>query len=158
MSYFCVNFVCMKKVILLILVISGYNCYAQLFVGSNSYMYVGNQFVYVNGGVNLQEDMTLPIDNGRLFLRREGQLLQGTTSTSTNSGSGKLSVYQEGTSNNFGYNYWCSPIGNTIAGVGNESFGISLLNQPVSVTESNQAMILPLNVFILQTKINEFHN
>lgn len=146
MSYFCVNFVCMKKVILLILVISGYNCYAQLFVGSNSYMYVGNQFVYVNGGVNLQEDMTLPIDNGRLFLRREGQLLQGTTSISTNSGSGKLSVYQEGTSNNFGYNYWCSPIGNTIAGVGNESFGISLLNQPVSVTESNQAMILPLNV------------
>ena len=73
----------MKKVILVILVISGYNCYAQLFVGSNSYMYVGNQFIYVKQDVNLQENLMDPTDNGRILLRREGQFLQGTTGSST---------------------------------------------------------------------------
>lgn len=133
----------MKKVILLILVISGYNCYAQLFVGSNSYMYVGNQFVYVKQDVNLQEDVVAPIDNGRILLRREGQFLQGTTGSSTNSGNGSLSVYQEGTSNNYAYNYWGSPVGNPVAGPTYGNFGIGLLHQPTSVRDSNPAIILP---------------
>jgi hypothetical protein len=129
----------MKKVILLLAVFCGVNAYSQLFVGSNSYMYVGDQFVYVKQDVNLQEDVTVPIDNGRILLRREGQFLQGTDLASTNSGRGNLSVYQEGTSNNFAYNYWSSPVVSPTNGY----FGIGLLGQPTSVTASTSATILP---------------
>ena len=143
MYYFCINFLCMKKVIGLLVLFCGLNSYSQLFVGSNSYMYVGNQFVYVKQDVNLQEDVVAPIDNGRILLRREGQFLQGTTGSSTNSGNGSLSVYQEGTSNNYAYNYWGSPVGNPVAGPTYGNFGIGLLHQPTSVRDSNPAIILP---------------
>ncbi len=133
----------MKKVIRLLVLFCVVNGYSQLFVGSNSYVYVGDQFLYAKQNVELEEDVIAPIDNGRLFLRREGQFLQGTTGISTNSGRGSLSVYQEGTSNNFGYNYWCSPVGNPIASPTHGNFGIGLLNQPTSVTQSNPATLLP---------------
>src|SRR5690606_37867905 len=63
---------------------------SQLYVGPNSYMYVNDQIVYVKQDINLQ-------NNGNIYLRREAQLLQGTTGSSTNQGARKLSVYQEGT-------------------------------------------------------------
>jgi hypothetical protein len=138
---FLLKFLCMKKVIVLVSLIFGLNGYSQLFVGSNSYMYVGDQFVYVEQDVQLQEDVVVPI-NGRIFLRREGQFLQGTTGLTANSGNGSLSVYQEGTSNNFGYNYWSSPVGNPVSGATYKNFGIGLLHQPTSVTASNPAIIL----------------
>jgi hypothetical protein len=108
--------------------------YGQIFVSSNSYMYVGNQFVFSKQNTNLQ-------NNGNIFLRRDGQFLQGTTASSTNTGLGKLSVYQEGTSDNFDYNYWCSPVGNASAAVGNENFGITMLFSPQDVINSNAAAI-----------------
>ncbi|WP_121377690.1 secretion protein, partial [Flavobacterium endophyticum] len=76
-------------------------------------------------------------------MRNESQLLQGTTSVSANKGLGKVSVFQEGTADNFDYNYWCSPVGNASAATGNENFGISMIYQPTTVTASTQATILP---------------
>ncbi|OUL60432.1 secretion protein [Flavobacterium sp. AJR] len=99
-------------------------------------MYVKNELLYVKQDINLQS-------NSILYLRNRSQLVQGTTSTSLNSGTGIVSVYQEGTSDNFDYNYWCSPIGSTAA-TGNGNFGITMLNRPLSATTAEVAIVLPL--------------
>lgn len=126
----------MKRLYILILLVP-FLTFAQLYVSPNSYVYVNDQVLYVKQDVNLQ-------NNGNLYLRKEAQLLQGTAGNSTNSGAGKISVFQEGTSDNFDYNYWCSPVGNASALSGNESFGITLLNQPTSLTVSTPAIMLSM--------------
>lgn len=108
---------------------------AQMYVSPNSYVYVNDRMVYVNQDVNLQS-------NGNIYLRNESQLLQGTASTSTNKGAGKLSVFQEGSVNNFAYNYWCSPVGNATAASGNENFSVSMLHQPNDNLNSTAALLL----------------
>ena len=109
--------------------------FSQLYVSSNSFVFAKNNVVYVRQNVNLQ-------NNSNIYLRNEAQLVQGTTGLSTNVGLGKLSVYQEGTSDNFDYNYWCSPIGNASATVGNENFGITMLNNPTTNVSSTPVSIL----------------
>ena len=78
-------------------------------------------------------------------MRNESQLLQAKTGSSANAGAGKLSVFQEGTVNNFAYNYWCSPVGNSITASGNESFGITMLNQPTTKILSTPATMLSMS-------------
>jgi Secretion system C-terminal sorting domain len=102
----------------------------------NSYLYVKNQYVFVKNGIDLNPAST------NIYLRDSGQLLQGTTTTSTNKGNGTLSVFQEGTVNNFGYNYWCSPIGNASPTVGNEPFGIGMIYRPVTNISSPVAAVI----------------
>jgi len=97
---------------------------AQMYVSPNTYMYVGDQYVYVTGNVNLNATTS------NIYLRRDGQLLQGTAAVNGNNiGAGALSVYQEGSVNNFQYNYWCSPVGGATAG-GNQPFGITQIGVP----------------------------
>lgn len=127
----------MNKSLLLVLVVccSTNWLQAQLYVGGTSYVFVKNEVLFVNQDVDIQ-------NNGFLYLRNEAQLIQGTTGTSTNKGLGRLSVFQEGTSDNFDYNYWCSPVGNASAAVGNENFGITQFHVPTSATASNAANIV----------------
>lgn len=113
---------------------------AQVYVSPNSFVYVNDRMVYVNQDVNLQTD-------GNIYLRNESQLLQGTSSTSTNKGAGKLSVFQEGSVNNYSYNYWCSPVGNATAATGNENFSVAMLHRPTTVTASTGATLLGAGVF-----------
>ena len=126
----------MKKLFISILALISVNSFSQLYVSSNSYVFVKDRFLFVTQDINLQ-------NNGNIYLRNESQLLQGTSGTSTNKGLGKLSVFQEGTSDNFDYNYWSSPIGNASTTVGNEPFGITLLNRPTTLTASTPAIGLP---------------
>ncbi|RZJ64281.1 MAG: T9SS type A sorting domain-containing protein [Flavobacterium sp.] len=128
----------MKKTITILGLLFSAGLYAQMFVSPNSYVYVNDQMVYVRQNVNLQND-------GNIYLRNGSQLLQGVNGVSTNQGQGKLSVFQEGTTDNFEYNYWCSPVGNASAASGNENFGITMLNQPTGLITSNPAVILPSN-------------
>lgn len=129
----------MKKTILSALGFLGsLTAFSQMYVSPSSYVFVNDQFMYVKQDVNLQ-------NNGNLFLRNNSQLLQGTTGAGANTGAGKLSVFQEGTTNNFQYNYWCSPIGNATAAVGNAPFGITMLHRPTGVTASTPATILATN-------------
>ena len=100
------------------------NLFSQIYVKDNTYIYNKGSLVYSKGNLELNGA------NSLFYLRNLGQFLQGTTSTSSNKGIGKLSVYQEGTVNNFAYNYWCSPVGNASASVGNEDFGITMLQLP----------------------------
>ena len=129
----------MKRIILSTLGFLGsFTVFSQMYVSPSSYVFVNDQFMYVTQDVNLQ-------NNGNFFLRNNSQLLQGTTGAGANTGAGKLSVFQEGTVNNFQYNYWCSPVGNASATVGNEPFGITMLHRPTGVMTSTPATILPSN-------------
>ncbi|MBK9223831.1 MAG: hypothetical protein IPO23_02670 [Flavobacterium sp.] len=110
------------------------NTVAQLYVSPNSYMYVADNYVYVKQDINLQND-------GNVYLRNESQLLQGTSGSSTNQGAGKLSVFQEGTENNYAYNYWCSPVGD-LAYSHEIAFGVSMLNRATDLTSSTPATLI----------------
>lgn len=102
--------------ILFLLVLLNFGGYAQLTIRNNAYVYASDMVVFVNDQVNIQES------TARFYLRDEAQLLQG-TGTVGNSGTGLLSVYQWGTVNEYAYNYWCSPVGNTLTNsVGNRPF------------------------------------
>ncbi|WP_329805750.1 T9SS type A sorting domain-containing protein [Flavobacterium facile] len=106
---------------------------AQLFVKDGSYVFMTNQYMTVTQDVNLN-------NTGNFYLRNTSQLLQKGSGSSVNTGTGKLSVFQEGTVNNYQYNYWCSPVGNGAAG---NPFGIALLNRPTGLISSTAAEILP---------------
>lgn len=79
--------------------------YSQLSVRNNAYVFVTDEIVYVEDDVKIEET------TANMYLRDEAQLIQGAGLTG-NSGRGKLSVFQDGTSNAYAYNYWCSPVGN----------------------------------------------
>ena len=115
---------------------------AQMYVGPNTYVYSSNQFVYI------KQDLELKETSSNFYLRNDGQLLQGTLGTGANKGVGILSVFQEGNANNFQYNYWCSPVGNTLSSTAiNNPFGIKQLGVPSSITETTPAIILAVNIF-----------
>lgn len=126
----------MNKLILVLIGLLTTSVQSQLYVSNASYVYNKGTVVYVAGNVELNGATS------NFYLRNEGQLLQGTTGSSANKGAGKLSVYQEGTVNNFAYNYWCSPVGNASAAAGNEDFGITMLNVPTSTTASTPATMI----------------
>lgn len=115
------------------------NMNAQMFVSPNSYVFVNNEVVYI------KQNLELNAANSNFYLRRDAQLLQGATGTGANKGVGSLSVFQEGSTNNFQFNYWCSPVGGNIATAGNSPFGITQLKDIVDLTTSNNPTILAMN-------------
>ncbi|MXO04468.1 T9SS type A sorting domain-containing protein [Flavobacterium sp. HBTb2-11-1] len=126
----------MVNKLLSLLILIPLNGFSQMYVGASEPVYVKNQVLYVTGNIDLAS-------GSNIYLRNNSQLLQGTESSSSNSGTGILSVYQEGTSDNFEYNYWCSPVGILNATTGNSNFGVTLLNRPVNATDAVPANILP---------------
>jgi hypothetical protein len=113
---------------------------AQLFIKDNSYVFNKGTLVFVKDYVNV--DGT----NSNFYLRNEGQLLQGSTAAGVglNKGLGNLSVFQEGTSNNYGYNYWCSPVGvPTSTSATNTPFGIGQIKRPTGTTSYGGQSITP---------------
>ena len=124
----------MKTIIFIISVLFSVNsAFTQIYVKDNSFIFNKGAMVFA------KDNLELNGTNSNFYLRNEGQFLQGTTTTSTNKGIGKLSVLQEGTVNNYAYNYWCSPVGNASASVGNEDFGITMFNVPTTNILSNSA-------------------
>lgn len=124
----------MKKFTICLFTLLAYQFgFSQLFVKTGSSVYVKNTVLFAKGNVELDGTSTL-------YLRNEAQLAQGTTGTSTNKGTGKISIFQEGTSDNYEYNYWCSPVGNASTTVGNENFDISMLNRPTTNVLSTPAI------------------
>ena len=110
-----------------------------MYVSPNSYVFVNNQYLYV------KQDVELNAATSNIYLRNNSQLLQGSTIAGVNKGLGSLSVFQEGTVDQFKYNYWCSPVGVPAAGAGNSPFGITRLFRPTGLTTSTAATILAMN-------------
>ncbi|AXG72103.1 hypothetical protein KORDIASMS9_04366 [Kordia sp. SMS9] len=103
--------------------------FAQLSVRNDTFIFVNDQVVFVNDNVNLNET------DSKIYLRNDAQLIQG-TGTTGNSGIGQLSMYQNGTTHNYAYNYWCSPIGNNSALQGNENFQANLIDDATGLITS----------------------
>lgn len=102
------------KYLLLLLTIN--TAFAQLTVRNSAYVFVTDEIVFVEDYLKLNEA------NSMFYLRDEGQFIQG-AGTTGNTGIGQLSVFQTGSVDNYAYNYWCSPVGNTTADtVGNRGF------------------------------------
>lgn len=109
---------------------------------ANVSVYVSNQYVFIKNALELKGS------NSNFYLRDGGTLLQGTNGNGANRGIGKLSVYQEGTVNNFQYNYWCSPVGNVNSATAvNNAFGIGQFARPITQTISTPVLILPANSY-----------
>lgn len=101
--------------------------FAQLSVRNAGYVFVSNQVVFVEDAINLNES------DSKIYLRNEGQLIQG-SGTTGNSGIGALSVYQNGNTNQYAYNYWCSPVGNNSISNGNEAATVDLIDEATNVS------------------------
>lgn len=109
-------------------------CSAQLSVSNSNYIFTSDAYIYI------EDDLELVDSNSNIYLRNDGQLLQG-SGTTGNSGIGNLSVYQSGSSNEYAYNYWCSPIGNNDANTnGNRDFRVNLLDDATGTLTSTDAL------------------
>ena len=106
--------------------------FAQLNVRNDNYLFVKDGIFFVEDNVNLQES------DSKVYLRNDAQLLQG-TGTTGNSGLGQLSMYQNGTTHNYAYNYWCSPVGNNSSSLGNENFKATQFYDVTGLITSNNA-------------------
>ncbi|MDX1773827.1 T9SS type A sorting domain-containing protein [Oceanihabitans sediminis] len=63
----------------------------------------------VANGVELTVDNAI-INNGTIDLLGEAQLIQKHIGSNANSGTGKLKIRQQGTTNLYNYNYWSAPV------------------------------------------------
>ncbi|MFK7748460.1 MAG: T9SS type A sorting domain-containing protein [Kordia sp.] len=111
-----------------------YTALGQLSIVGDNYIFVEDNFIFVTDNVNLQQA------DSKLYLRNDAQLLQG-TGTTGNLGSGQLSVYQRGTTHNYAYNYWCSPVGNNLTS-GNENFRANLIDDATGLLTSNDVTFI----------------
>ncbi|MEM9680250.1 MAG: secretion protein, partial [Bacteroidota bacterium] len=128
----------MKKIFIIITLVVCANIHSQLSIQNDAFVFVDDEVIFVTDDVNIDDA------DSRFYLRNEAQLIQG-PGTTGNSGLGQLSIYQTGTSNQWSYNYWCSPVGNNSATFGNENFRIELiddplLSTPLDVTDSQDAL------------------
>lgn len=124
------------------LLLSSIGAIAQLFIEPNgatdSYVYVRDQVLFVEQDIELSLNSTGTTE-ASIYLRDGAQLIQGSLSI-PNKGDGTLSVYQNAPdSDQWTYNYWCSPISVTNSGVdGNLNFGVTRFHQIDGVTQATQ--------------------
>lgn len=100
------------KLFLLALITGGLSMSAQVFI-DDSFIYSKGTHIFVKQDINITTD-------GAFYLRDEAQLIQ--EDNVDNEGEGFLSVFQEGTQNEFTYNYWSAPVGLATATAGNLGF------------------------------------
>ena len=115
--------------------------FSQLYVSPSdnirdNYLFVKGEMLYIANNIDLEENNSSnPVAN--IYLREGGQLLQGKEQNIFNTGKGKISIFQEGTSNAFDYNYWSSPVSTATQ----DLFGISMLSSPTSELRSEAAVL-----------------
>ncbi|MFT5890188.1 MAG: hypothetical protein ACI9Y7_000278 [Dokdonia sp.] len=110
----------MKNLLFVALTALSVTANAQLYVEPTatdaSFIYVNDTYIYVEKDVELETNSVTGINNiniPSILLRNQAQLLQGTSTGSDelNKGTGIVSLYQEGTTNQYDYNLWASPVG-----------------------------------------------
>jgi hypothetical protein len=120
---------------------------AQLYVTPNAtsstdtYVFVDDEVIFVEQGINLVENVNDPSTEASIYLRNDGQLIQGASNTA-NSGTGYISIYQDSQADAYDYNFWCSPVGGVIS-TGNRNFGMARMYDQVDITESTRAFTTP---------------
>ena len=108
----------MRNLLLVALTALSVTANAQLYVQPTatdaSYVYVNDTYIYVEQDVELQTNSSIISTTNNIpniILRNRAQLLQGNGADQDNKGTGDVSVYQEGTTNQWDYNLWTSPVG-----------------------------------------------
>lgn len=143
----------MKNLLLFsILLLTTVGVFAQLTVkpssgSTDSYIYVKDQVLFVKDEINLTKNGTANNTEASIYLRENGQLIQG--NHTYNTGDGQISVQQNSpVTNAWAYYYWCSPVGDSgyystsSTSPGNQNFGVSLLHEAlpnIGVTAAQQA-------------------
>ncbi len=147
-----------KNLLILILITICVTANAQLYVAPSptdvSFIYVNDTFVYVEQDVELESNATASIVTQRkvpnIALRNGAQLLQGNGADQLNKGTGDVSIYQEGTTNQWDYNLWASPVGvavNNDGSVRSGGNGIFAFRDPSIVS----GLTVPQKVFYVPT-------
>jgi hypothetical protein len=115
----------MKNYILILLIaFTGQYTFAQLYAENSSFIFSKGTDVFVKEKVRLEAGTFF-------YLRGEAQLIQ--EDDVDNEGAGILSIYQEGTTNEFTYNYWSSPVSRADSGVnGNVGFRRTQIKYPIT--------------------------
>ncbi len=129
--------------LLLAFLFNSQTTFSQLFVGptaqkQDNFLFVKGSVLFVSDHVHLNKNFNDDTE-ASLYLRREGQLIQGNNQSSPNTGNGLLSVFQIGSANAYNYNYWAAPVGNSSGK--NGLFGINMLHVPHTETASSPAGI-----------------
>ncbi|SDB32640.1 Por secretion system C-terminal sorting domain-containing protein [Flavobacteriaceae bacterium MAR_2010_188] len=115
----------MKTFSYIIVLLIGFNGFSQLYQAKDSKIVVKNEVLFVENNIHL---------NDTIYFRDEAQLIQGSGNTG-NSGTGMISIYQEGNVNAFSYNFWSAPVGNVDNDVsGNTDFRLNLIDDPMLAT------------------------
>ncbi|MEW4922705.1 T9SS type A sorting domain-containing protein [Algibacter sp. 2305UL17-15] len=102
-----------------------FNTFSQdLYVDDDSYLYARDVVLFVNNDIRLETDTSM------LYMRGDAQLMQD--ADIKNSDEGELSVYQNQTVGATEYNFWCSPVGVSVAGTAkaNVAFNGSNIHNP----------------------------
>jgi hypothetical protein len=129
------------KLPLLFLMIFSASLNAQLYIGpspkTDTYIYARDRLIYVEKDLHLNENHKKETE-ASIYLRKGAQLLQGNKLTNNNRGSGKISVFQTGTSNAYDYNYWAMPVV-----INDKNIQVNdYLYEPLSKTESREAKLI----------------
>lgn len=143
----------MKRITTLLCVLLAASASAQLTVKPNTssntdtFIYVQDQILFVEQDIaltkNADVDVMTDTIQSSIFLRGESQLIQGATN-SNNSGNGTISVFQEGSTNQWDYNNWSSPVSlaandmDVTAPDGNGFFGSRTLYTPFGKVKSGE--------------------
>ena len=144
----------MRQIYCIFFIFYAYCGNAQMYISPSSqddaYVYLSDRFLYVEGAIQLMKNKPGPTE-ASIYLRKGSQLLQGDKSTNRNSGNGWLSVFQEGTSNAFDYNYWTLPVLDNISN--NKGFGAVIFipqtktqSRPVQLTSNLEGSANPLKI------------
>ncbi|WP_298951309.1 T9SS type A sorting domain-containing protein [uncultured Nonlabens sp.] len=119
----------MKNIISLFLVSFAFQmATAQVWVKGDNFIYSKGTNIFVKNKINLDTD-------SKFYLREEAQLIQD--DDVPNEGAGIISVFQEGTTNSYTYNYWSSPVSDQTTGTGNTGFLNSQIKYPTTAAGTN---------------------
>lgn len=99
-----------------------------------------NVTVTLNNNIKLENTWYLKLD-GKLDLQGKSQLVQTMGSELDPTSSGAIERDQQGQSNLYNYNYWCSPVGNTNNTTNNNSFTVDSVFRDAT----NPASLEPIN-------------
>ena len=129
----------MRQIYIIISFLMSIPVYSQLHIkaygSEDSFVYVESGFLFVEKEIDLSINPS-EAKKASLYLRDEAQLLQG-NSSSTNTGNGMLSVFQEGNASAYTYNYWSAPVQDVL---GTSVFG-NILYEPIDELRSKKALI-----------------
>jgi hypothetical protein len=129
----------MKKIFLLLLILFSFQMTdAQLWIVGDNFVYSKGTDIFVKDKINLDTD-------SKFYLREEAQLIQD--NNVGNEGDGIISVFQEGTSNAFTYNYWSAPVSNQLTGSdGNVGFRNTQIKYPTVDTSDPSILNTDLTI------------